>query len=522
MISDKNGLPKQTDVIIVGSGHNGLVCAALLAKQGLDVVVLEEKDSIGGATRTDYPFKKAPNLGTSTASYLLGVMPPEILNELGANVELIKRDPHYFLPTEDGRYLLFGSDKAAMKDQFIKFFSKEDWQANEALTTEISKIRDDLAPSWLAEPLSSEETAEKYIRPELREVFVNLVKNPCEDYLSRFGFRSELLVAMYAVTDGFSGLTGSFGTPGTGMNFLVHNMCRLPDSDGSFMIVKGGMGSLADEFARSAEKAGAKIYTSAGVEEIIINGGQAAGVKLSDGREIKARAVVSNADPFRMREMTGREALGEELNKKLDGLKRTGTTMKVNLALDKLPTFKCLPENRGQHNGTIHLLPGGPDVISHIKKGFEDVMQGRLAVRPTIEWYIHTQADPSLKDEAGHHNSAFFVQWVPYELADSTWEKEEAGYVEHLFDIAEGFAPGFKDSVVDVSVLTPKKIEEQFGIRYGHIHHIDNTFGFDQRMPYKLPVDGLYSCSAGTHPAGSVIGASGHNAAKRLLKDLGR
>lgn len=517
---NKTELPREADVVIIGSGHNGLVCATLLARKGLKVIVLEEKDVIGGATRTDYPFKKAPGLGTSTASYLLGVMPPEILEELGADVKLIRRDPHYFLPTEDGRYLLFGSDKAAMKEQFIKFFSEEDWKANEALQEEIGKIRDDLAPSWLEEPLSLEETAEKYIRPELRKVFMNLVKNPCEDYLARFGFKSELLVAMYAVTDGFSGLSGSFGTPGTGMNFLVHNMCRLPDSDNAFMIVEGGMGTVANEFARLATEAGAEIYTDSGVEKILIENGQATGVRLKDGQEIKAKAVVSNADPFRMREMAGAKALGDELNEKLDGWKRTGTTMKVNLALNKLPQFKCLPENMGQHNGTIHLLPDGDNVIEHIKKGFEEVMQGRLAKEPTIEWYIHTQADPSLKDKEGHHNSAFFVQWVPYELADSTWEEEEAAYVEHLFDIAERFAPGFKESIVDVSVLTPKKIEEKFGIRYGHIHHIDNTFGFDQRMPYKTPVEGLYSASAGCHPAGSVIGAAGHNAAKRLIKDM--
>ena len=146
-------------VLIIGSGHNGLIAATMLARKGMNVTVLEDKPIIGGATRTEKPFKKAPNLGTSTASYLLGVMPPEILQRLGANVKLIRRDPHYFLPTHDGRYLLFGSDKNAMREQFIKFFSEDDWKANEALTTEIGQIRDDLAPSWLEEPLSLEGTA---------------------------------------------------------------------------------------------------------------------------------------------------------------------------------------------------------------------------------------------------------------------------------------------------------------------------------------------------------------------------
>ena len=513
-------LPKNADVIIIGSGHNGLVCATLLARKGLKVVVLEEKDEIGGATRTEYPFTKAPKLGTSTASYLLGVMPPEILAELGANIPLIKRDPHYFLPTLDGRYLLFGSDGEEMKREFLQFFTEDDWLANQALRSEIAKIREDLAPSWLNEPLSIEETAEQYIRPKLRKVFIDLVKNPCEDYLARFGFKSDLLIAMYAVTDGFSGLNASFGTPGTGMNFLVHNMCRLPDSNGAFMIVKGGMGTVAREFSRLALEAGAQIYTNSGVEKILTENAQTSGVALKDGYEIKAKIVISNADPFRMRNLVGEDKLSDKFNIKLNSLKRTGTTMKVNLALDKLPTFKCLTEDRGQHNGTIHLLPSGPDIINKIKHGFDQVQKGRLAEFPTIEWYIHTQADPSLMDDKGRHNSAFFIQWVPYELSGSSWEKEEKRYIEHLFDIAEQFAPGFKASIVDTYVLTPKKIEEQYGISYGHIHHIDNTFGFDQRMPYDTPIEGLYSCSAGTHPAGSVIGAAGHNAAKKILKNI--
>jgi len=527
-----------TDIIIVGAGHNGLVAAILLARQGLKVTVLEEKSAVGGAAKTEYPFAKAPNLGSSTGAYLLGVMPPELIAKLGANFKLIRRDPHYFLPTTDRRYLLFGSDAAAMRKQFENFFSEKDWKANEALAREISQIRDDLAPSWLEEPLTLSETAEKYIRPALRQTFINLVTQPVEEYLARFGFESELLIAMYAVTDGFSGLSASFGTPGTGMNFLVHNMCRLPGADGTWMIAQGGMGSISNELARLAQEAGARILTEAGVRQIATRNGQVTGIVLQDGREMEAKVIISNADPFRMRLLVGREKFPEAFNAKLDNFKRSGTTLKVNLALDKLPTFTCLPEARGQHNATIHLLPDAPDVIGQIRRGFEKVQAGELADFPTIEWYIHTAADPSLQDAEGHHNSAFFVQWVPYELKtpsdlsraqsreaeglkNKSWDEEENRYVAHLLDIADRFAPGFKNSVVDVFALTPKKIETHFGISYGHIHHIDNTFGFDQRMPYATPIAGLYSCSAGCHPAGSVIGSAGHNAAMRVMKDLG-
>ena len=483
--------------------------------------MLEEKSSVGGAAKTEYPFAEAPGLGTSTGAYLLGVMQPELIAKLGAKFKLIRRDPHYFLPTTDRRYLLFGSDADAMRRQFLDFFSEADWIANQAMNEEIGQIRDDLAPAWLEEPLSVEATAERYIRPALRKAFLELVARPVEEYLGRIGFKSELLLAMYAVTDGFSGLTASFGTPGTGMNFLVHNMCRLPGSDGTWMIAQGGMGSVTRELARLAIEAGAQIRTGAAVAEIEIQAGSVTGVVLADGTEVVARVVVSNADPFRTRSLVGAEHFPASFNAKLDNFRRPGTTMKVNLALDRLPTFTCLPENRGQHNGTIHLLPQVNDVIGHLRRGFEKVRAGQLADFPTIEWYIHTQADPTLRDAQGRHNSAFFVQWVPYELGSGKrWEDEEPRYADRLIGIADQFAPGFRESVVDVFALTPKKIEQHFGITHGHIHHFDNTFGFDQRMPYATPIPGFYSCSAGCHPAGSVIGSAGHNAAMRVIRDL--
>src|SRR5207237_676355 len=290
-------------------------------------------------------------------------------------------------------------------------------------------------------------------------------------------------------TDGFSGLSASVGTPGTGMNFLVHNMCRLPGSDGTWMIARGGMGSVTQELARLAIKAGARIRTGSAVESIQEQGGYVTGVVLDDGTEMAAKVVLCNADPFRMRALVGAERFPAEFNAKLDNFRRAGATMKVNLALDRLPTFTCLPDNRGQHNATIHLLPQEGDVIGHIRAGLEKVRGGALAEVPPIEWYIHTQADPTRKDDKGRHNSAFFIQWAPYELSRGrSWEDEEPRYVEHLLGIAEQFAPGFRQSVVDVFTLTPKKVEQHFGISYGHIHHVDNSFGFDKRMPYATPI----------------------------------
>jgi len=190
----------ETDVIVIGAGHNGLVAALLLARSGLRVHVLEDKYMVGGAVRTEKPFKKAPDLGISTGAYLLGLVPPELMRILGVDIPLHRRDPHYFLPTREKRYLMFGSDAAATKHQFIEFFSEADWRANEAMTAEIGKLRDDIAPTWLHEPLSIEQTADKFVRPELQQAFVDLCRGSVGDYLARFDFKSDLVRAMYAVT----------------------------------------------------------------------------------------------------------------------------------------------------------------------------------------------------------------------------------------------------------------------------------------------------------------------------------
>lgn len=508
------------DVIVVGAGHNGLVAAAMLGRAGLRVRVVEARAVIGGAVRTEAPFSRVPNLRTSTGAYLLGLMPPELIRHLGLSLPLIRRDPHYFLPTTGKKYLLFGSDTARTRAQMIEFFSEKDWIAHEQLAAEISALRDDLAPTWLEEPMSIEETAEHFVRPDLRERFVKLCRGTIRDYLSRFGFESDLIQAMYAVTDAFSGLAGTWDTPGTGMNFFIHNMCRLPGSDGTWMIVRGGMGTVTESIASVARQNGVAIEVDAEITEILFTGNSVRGVRLGDGREIPAKVVVVNADPFRMRALIGRDNLPIDYNVRLDGYERPGMTLKVNLALRDLPRFSCLPEPRGQHQTTIHLLPEG-DVLGALRTAFQDANAGRLPDFPAIEWYIHTSVDPSLRDPAGHHNSALFVQWVPHAIDGSSWEREEERYVRHLLSICDRFAPGTSDLVVDRFTLHPQRIEEHFGMTHGHIHHVDNTFGFADRLPVATPKEGVYSASAACHPAGSVIGAAGFIAAKRVLRDLG-
>jgi phytoene dehydrogenase-like protein len=234
--------------------------------------------------------------------------------------------------------------------------------------------------------------------------------------------------------------------------------------------------------------------------------------------------VVAGCDPFTLSELA---ALPVPLTERLDRVRRTGTTLKVNLALRDLPAFACLPPDAPSPFGsTIHLLPTeeltGLTPLEGVRAMWRDVQASRLPDFPTIEWYLHTTVDPTLQDGAGHHSSALFVQSVPYDVAGSSWEAELDGYVARLLAMCDRFAPGTSDLVADTFPLPPPGIEAHFGIRHGHIHHVDNAFAFDARMPYRTGVDGLYAASAGCHPAGSVIGAAGHNAAMTVLADLGR
>jgi phytoene dehydrogenase-like protein len=522
------GLPGRADVAIIGAGHNGLVAAVLLARAGLAVVVLEAAAEIGGATRTERPFRRVTGLRQSTGSYLLGLMPPELLRALDLRLPVRRRQPHYFLPSPGpagSRYLLCGADPAATRAQLAEVFSPADAAADDALAAELAALREDLAPAWLAEPLPVEETAQRYVRPALRRVFVDLVRGSVTDYLARFGFRSELLVAMYAVTDGLTGVHAGPDDPGTGHNFLVHNMCRLPGADGTWMIVEGGMGTVSATLAGAARAAGATILPAAPVAGVELSGGAVSGLALADGRELAAPVVLGACDPYRLIALVPDGALPAGLADRMAAVRRTGSTLKVNLALRDLPRFSCLPAGAPSPFGsTIHLLPGsdgGRSPLAALRSMWADVAAGQLPAEPTIEWYVHTTVDPSLQDAAGHHSSALFVQSVPYAVAGSSWEAELDGYVGRLLAICDRYAPGTSDLVADTMPLPPPGIESHFGITGGHIHHVDNTVSFTDRMPYATGVPGLYAGSAGCHPAGSVIGAAGHNAARRILADLG-
>ncbi len=509
---------ERVDVAVIGAGHNGLVAALLLARAGRKVAVLERADVVGGAARTERPFARAPRLGASTGAYLLGLMPPELIDLLDITIPTVRRDPHYFLPSLDDGYLLLGADEDDNDRQLRERFSDADVAAHHAMQRELAAMREGLAPAWLADPLSVEDTADRHIPAEHREAFVDLVRGPVGSYLDRFGFTDPLLPVMYAVTDGFSGLHGGWDTPGSGHNFLVHNMGRLPGSDATWMIVRGGMGTVTQELAARCVQAGVRIHRGSPVREVLLDGQRATGVALDDGTHVAAGVVLGATDPWTLRDLA-HGSLGTDLDGRLaEWARKPGLTLKLNLALRDLPTFTCLPESRGQHGTTTHILPVADDLVGAVRKAFAQATHGHLPDDPTIEIYLHSAVDDSIRDESGHHSGALFVQWVPNRVNGSTWEAEADAYADHLLGLVDRYAPGFSDLVVDRQVLHPQAIEDHFGIRWGHIHHVDNTVAFDQRMPYRTPIEGLWACGAGCHPAGSVIGAAGHNAAQAILQ----
>ena len=507
--------PRSADVAIVGAGHNGLVAAALLARAGLQVTVVEASQTVGGACRTERPFSRVPELPQSTGAYLLGPMPPELLRRLGLELPLVRRDPHYFLPTRGDRCLLVGRDAEASRRSFLAMFSERDWEADRALQAELTRLRDDVAPALLQEPLPLDEVASRFVRPELRPAFVELCRGSVASYLERFGFASELLVAMYVVTDGLTGLAGDPDAPGSGYNFLLHNLCRLPGSDGTWMLVEGGMGTVTARLASLAASEGAVIVTGAPVAGLLVERSAAAGVVLADGRSLRAPVVLGACDPFRLAALAGEHAPGPLLAR-LGRVRRAGTSLKVNLALRGLPRFPCLPEGATSPVGaTTHLLPEERPLAA-LRQTWQEAFAGRLPVRPPIEWYV----DGGLAS-GGHQSSALFVQPVPYTPAEGSWDALLPAYVSHLLEICDRFAPGTTDLVEDVFALPPPGIEAHFGITGGHIFHVDNAFSFTDRVPYATGLPGLYAGGAGCHPGGSVTGAPGHNAAMRILDDLG-
>jgi phytoene dehydrogenase-like protein len=328
-------------------------------------------------------------------------------------------------------------------------------------------------------------------------------------------------------------VTAAPGDDGTGYNFLLHNMVRLPDTQGAWALVRGGMGNVTAALADAARRAGAVIETETAVASVDTSSGTATGVTLADGTRVPARAVVVNADPLTLGRVV--DALPAAARSEVDRVvaaSTPATTAKLNLCLSALPSFACVAGDVGQHRTTTHLLVGAdtPRAAAGAMDGLtraahaarSGVIECEVGAHPPIEFYFSSVADPSVRDDAGRHSAALFVQLAPA-LADAEWTEDvRADYTRRLLDVVAAWAPDIHGCVHDARLLAPPDLEAAFGIATRHIHHITNTLPLDARFPTVVPgIDGLFSASAGTHPGGSVAGCAGYLAARAAGAALG-
>ncbi len=522
------------DAIIVGGGHNGLVCAAYLARAGRRVVVLEARELVGGCAVTEEIW---PGYRVSTASYLSSLLQEKVVRELelehfGYRVDA--KDPAFFSPFPDGRHLFMWQDRARTLAEIAKFSVKdaEAYPRYEAHLEKLAGVAESLLlttppefpPRGIGDFVDYLKLAGR-VRGLARAEVVGLVKvftQSAADFLDAWFESEELKVTL--ATDGVIGANGGPRSPGTAYILLHHCMGGVGGVRGLWGFVRGGMGAVSEAMAASARSKGVEIRVNAAVERILVRNGRAAGVVLKkSGEEIAAPVVASNLDPkLTFLNLISEADLPGEF---LDGIRKfrtEGTSLKMNLALRGLPEFRALPGTPApQHRATMHICPS----IEYVERAWDDAKYGRPSRSPLIEMTIPTMYDASLAPP-GRHIMGIFLQYAPYTLKDTNWDAEREPYSERVLDVIEDYCPNIRSIIEARQTLAPLDLERRFGITGGNIFH--GEMSLDQMFVmrplagwarYRTPVRGLYLCGSGAHPGGGVMGAPGHNAAREILRE---
>ncbi len=530
------------DAVIIGSGHNGLVTAAYLARAGLRVLVLERRAVIGGACVTEEVW---PGFKVSTLSYLCSLLQPRIIQELELErfgYHIYPKDPAFFTAFPDGRYLFFWQDLKKTVDEIAKF-SLRDAASYPQYEEELAQLAE-WVESWLLE------TPPNIVRRRLSDWLemgqlgwralklgeaglVRLLKimtQSARDFLNE-RFESEEIKTTLA-TDSVIGTNGGPSTPGTAYILLHHVMGGAAGQRGLWGFVRGGMGAISAALARSATLRGATIRTQAEVHRVMIKDGKAYGVVLADGEEIRARIVVSNADPKRtFLGLIERQHLADDFRREIENFRIEGSAFKINLALDGLPNFKAYPlpgngkETGLPHRTTMHVCPS----MDYIDRAWEEARDGRPSEHPMLECTIPTAYDDSIAPP-GKHIMCIFAQYAPYRLKDAQWDSEaKERFADRCIERLAEYAPNIKEIILHRQVISPLDLEQEYGLTGGNIFHgemaLDQLF-FMRPVAgwarYRTPIRNLYLCGSGTHPGGGVMGAPGYNAAREILKDWKR
>jgi phytoene dehydrogenase-like protein len=522
-------------ILVVGGGHNGLVCAAYLARGGARVSVLERRSVLGGACVTEELW---PGYRVSRAAYVVSLFRPRIMRELELErfgLSLLPRDPSSISLLPDGRSLVLGADPIRNAEEVSRFSARDaarlsDYERSlERVAHAIEPLFDVPPPVWpLRRPrdLRSWRLAGRAARGLGRHLpeATRLLLSPARALLEEW-FDSEPLRATLA-TDAVIGAWASPSTPGTGAVLFHHVMGSVTGKRGVWAYVRGGMGQLASALAESARAAGAEIRTDSGVKRIRVEGGRAIGVELEDGTTLEADAVAASTDPGRtFLGLVGPSELPEDFVRSVRGIDFRSPVFKINLALDGPPPLRFAEaERKPALSGTIHL--GCLDLDS-LDRAFEDAQAGRVSTRPVVELTVPSVLDPSVAP-AGKHLASIFAQYTPaLPPDDERWPALREAAASHVLDVVEEAAPGFRDRILQMEVLAAPDLEYEFGLTGGNIFHgamTPDRLLFSRPFPgwaqYRTPVENLYLCGAGAHPGGGVMGACGRNAAQEMLADL--
>jgi phytoene dehydrogenase-like protein len=510
------------DAIVIGSGHNGLISAAYLARAGRRVLILERRAVIGGATVTEEPW---PGYRLSTCSYVCNLLLPEVIRDLELEphgFHLRPFDPQFFVPFPDGRYLMMFLNDGETKTQISKFSTK-DAVAYDIYWRMWARILGRMRPLLNGPAPAREEIERAFDGPQGEEDWRTLTEKSIAEVLDEH-FESEEVKAPLCV-GGVIGTNAGPRTPGTAYVKFHHIIGSIGGHQGAWGFVRGGMGAVAQALASSAKESGAEMLTDAEVEKVEVEDGVARGVHLHDGRFFEADVLLSNADPHRTYlGLVGEDHLPTGLVEGLRTLRVKGSVVKVLLALGELPDFMALAgkDVGPQHTGGILINPS----VDYLEEAWQDCKRGRPSEKPFMEAYIQSATEDGLAPQ-GKHTMSLFCQYAPYELAEGAWEERREEIGANIVETFAEYAPNLPDAIEHIEVLGPPDIEERIGITGGNIFHgeilPDQMFG-NRPVPgfsaYRTPVENLYLCGSGAWPGGAVYGAPGRNCAREVLADL--
>ena len=520
------------DAIVVGAGHNGLTCAAYLAKAGRKVLVLERRHAIGGATISE---EIHPGFTFSTCSYVVSLLRPQIIRDLELSkhgLEIMPLD-WTFSPFKDGTSLLRGPDPE-MNRRNIARFSRKDAERYPLFGQAMSELGrmmkpiieapvpepSKLTPSTIFELLRMGKqfkgVGEEWLAANLKMMTMSAV-----DFLSEW-FESDRLIGPMSV----SGIIGTFlgiRSPGTAYVLLHHYMGEIDGAFRAWGLQKGGTGGVAMAIARSAQSLGVEIKTNCPVDKVLMTGGEARGVVLENGDEYYAKAVVSGADPHRtFLGLVGEERLDGDFAKQIKRFKMRGSSGKVNLALDALPELPGLDKDSPALKGDITIAPS----VDYLERAYDDAKYGRYSQQPSLDCVIPSLTDPSVAPP-GKHVMSIFVQYAPYNLKEgpADWENQREAFGDTVIDTLERFMPGIQDRILHRHVLTPWDLEKTYGLTEGNIFHGElslEQLAFMRPAAgwarYKTPIEKFWFCGSGAHPGGGIMAAPGQLCARTMLK----